>query len=76
MGAGPLTNGNVVMGNANTFDNKPFARDETAMPVTYTRLEGSIRHTGSIPTLRELVCISLNLDTIAFSICSSFDICP
>ncbi|XP_009135034.2 RNA polymerase II C-terminal domain phosphatase-like 1 [Brassica rapa] len=40
--AGPLTN-------------QPSAGDETAMPVaTYTRLEGSIRHNGSIPTLREL----------------------
>ncbi|KAJ0239455.1 FCP1 homology domain-containing protein [Hirschfeldia incana] len=54
MDAGPLTNGNVVMGNANTLDNKPFARDETAMPVTHTRYEGSVRHTGSIATLREL----------------------
>ncbi|KAF8096951.1 hypothetical protein N665_0298s0021 [Sinapis alba] len=56
--AGPLTNGNVIMGNANTLDNQPFASDETVMPVssgpTYTRLEGSIKHTGSIPTLREL----------------------
>ena len=45
--AGPLTN-------------QPYAGDETAMPVaTYTRLEGSIRHNGSIPTLRELVRISV-----------------
>ncbi|XP_013604023.1 PREDICTED: RNA polymerase II C-terminal domain phosphatase-like 1 [Brassica oleracea var. oleracea] len=40
--AGPLTN-------------QTSAGYEKAMPVaTYTRLEGSIRHTGSIPTLREL----------------------
>lgn len=61
--AGSLTNGNMIMGNANTLDNQPFASDETVMPVssgpTYTRLEGSIKHTGSIPTLRELVRISL-----------------
>lgn len=54
-----FTNG---MGNANTLDNQPFARDETAMPVssrpTDPRLEGSMRHTGSITALRELVCIS------------------
>lgn len=58
--ASPFTNG---MGNANTLDNQPFARDETAMPVpsrpTDPRLEGSMRHTGSITALRELVCISL-----------------
>ncbi|CAH8346106.1 unnamed protein product [Eruca vesicaria subsp. sativa] len=50
----PYTNGNVIMGNANTLDEK-------AMPVpstpTGTRLEGSIRHTDSIPTLME-VCAS------------------
>ncbi|KAG2238208.1 hypothetical protein Bca52824_092519 [Brassica carinata] len=59
--AGPLTDSNVIMGNTNRLDNQPFARDETEMPVasrsTDTRLEGSIRHTGSIPTLRE-VCAS------------------
>uniref|UniRef100_A0A1J3G7Q8 protein-serine/threonine phosphatase n=1 Tax=Noccaea caerulescens TaxID=107243 RepID=A0A1J3G7Q8_NOCCA len=53
--ASPFTNG---MGNANTLDNQPFARDETAMPVpsrpTDPRLEGSMRHTGSITALREL----------------------
>ncbi|CAN7031891.1 hypothetical protein IGI04_031127 [Brassica rapa subsp. trilocularis] len=32
--ASPLANGNMIMGgNANTFDNLPFARDETAMAV-------------------------------------------
>ncbi|KAF8115018.1 hypothetical protein N665_0030s0065 [Sinapis alba] len=31
--ASPLANGNMIMGNATTFDNQPFARDETAMPV-------------------------------------------
>lgn len=71
---GALTNGNVMMGNANTLDNQPFARDETEMPVssrpTDTRLEGSTKHTGSIPRLRELVRISLILDTVAFSIFS------
>lgn len=61
--ASPFTNGNIIMGNANALDNQPFARDETAMPVpsrpTDPRLEGSMRHTGSITALRELVCNSL-----------------
>ncbi|ESQ55201.1 hypothetical protein EUTSA_v10024324mg [Eutrema salsugineum] len=56
--ASPFSNGNMVMGNANTLDNQPFARDETAMPIpsrpTDPRLEGSLRHTGSITALREL----------------------
>lgn len=61
--ASPFTNGNMIMGNASALDNQPFARDETAMPVssrpTDPRLEGSMRHTGSITALRELVCISV-----------------
>lgn len=59
--ASPFTNGNMTMGNANTLDNQPFARDETAMPVssrpTDPRLEGPMRHTGSITALRELVSL-------------------
>ncbi|KAG5406848.1 hypothetical protein IGI04_012967 [Brassica rapa subsp. trilocularis] len=54
----PFANGNIIMGNANALDKQPFARDETAMPVpsrpTDPRLEGSMRHTGSITALREL----------------------
>jgi RNA polymerase II C-terminal domain phosphatase-like 1/2 len=61
--ATPFTNENISMGNANALNNQPFARDETALPVssrpTDPRLEGSMRHTGSITALRELVCISL-----------------
>ncbi|XP_010451305.1 PREDICTED: RNA polymerase II C-terminal domain phosphatase-like 1 [Camelina sativa] len=56
--ASPFTNGNMIMGNANALDNQPFGRDETSMPVpsrpTDPRLEGSMRHTGSITALREL----------------------
>lgn len=59
----PFANGNIIMGNANALDKQPFARDETAMPVpsrpTDPRLEGSMRHTGSITALRELVRIPL-----------------
>ncbi|CAN8325518.1 unnamed protein product [Cochlearia groenlandica] len=61
----PFTNGNMIMGNANTLDHQPFARDETAMPVssrpTDPRLDGSMRHTGPITTLREL-CASEGLE--------------
>lgn len=77
---GALTNGNVMMGNANTLDNQPFARDETEMPVssrpTDTRLEGSTKHTGSIPRLRELVTHLLNSGYCCFLNFLIFDICP
>ncbi|KAL9818347.1 RNA polymerase II domain phosphatase-like 1 [Arabidopsis thaliana] len=63
--ATPFTNGNISMGNANALNNQPFARDETALPVssrpTDPRLEGSMRHTGSITALREL-CASEGLE--------------